>query len=213
MDIKDELNALALVGGVVAFVVALYQYRVAQRWKRAEWVATEMRSFLDDPWVRVACSMVDWGSRRVHLPPAADQEVLVTDDEIRAALVHHRERPNGFSPKEALIRDTFDRFLDGFERCSAHVRSRLVDEIDLAPYLSYWAFHIQSARAGDTKVERLVQLKAFARDYGYSGAMELIEKLAMLHTTGPPNKAQLQTDELRPADNHDVSAPPRAVRG
>jgi len=193
MPTKDELAVLALVGGIVGFTVALYQYRVAQRWKRAEWVAGEMRGFLDDPWVRVACTLIDWGARKVHLPPAATEEVLVTDDEIRMALVHHQERPNGFSPKEALIRDTFDRFLDGIERCAAHVRSRLVSETDFAPYLSYWAFHIQTARAGDPKVDRLVQLKVFARNYGYVGALELIETLSKLHAAGLPNTPQQPT--------------------
>ena len=179
---KEELDTLALAGAVVGFCVALYQYRVAQRWKRAEWVAGEMRAFLDDAWVRVACTLIDWGARRVHLPPESPEEVLVTDDEIGAALVHHRERPGGFRPKEALNRDTFDRFLDGMERCAAHVQSHLVSASDFAPYLSYWAFHIENAKVGDTSVDRLVQLKTFASEYGYAGALLLISEVAKLHS-------------------------------
>lgn len=179
---NDELGALTLVGAVIGFGVALYQYRIAQRWKRAEWVAAEMRAFLDDPWVRVACALIDWGARKVHLPPESPDEVMVTDDEVSAALVHHRDRPGGFHPKEALIRDAFDRFLDGMERCAAHVQSHLVSTSDFAPYLSYWAFHIENARRGDATVDRLVQLKVFARAYGYVGALALIGELAKLYS-------------------------------
>ena len=187
---KEDLEAIALLGGAVAFVAALWQYRIAQRWKRAEWIAAEMRAFLDDPWVRVTCTLIDWGARKVRLPPDAEVEALVTDDEIKAALVHHRLREDGFSPKEALIRDTFDRFLDGMELFAAHVRSGLVSAQDFAPYLSYWAFHIHRARAGDPKVDRLVQLRTYASEYGYLGALTLLEELAGHHTSvvGRPTK-------------------------
>ena len=77
---KEDLEAIALLGGAVAFVAALWQYRIAQRWKRAEWIAAEMRAFLDDPWVRVTCTLIDWGARKVRLPPDAEVEALVTDD-------------------------------------------------------------------------------------------------------------------------------------
>jgi hypothetical protein len=178
---KEDLEAAALVGGAVAFVVALWQYRIAQQWKRAEWVAAEMRAFLEDPWVRVTCTLIDCGAWKGRLPPDAEAEVLVSDDEIKVALVHHRQREDGFTPKEALIRDAFDRFLDGMELFAAHVRSGLVLAKDFAPYLSYWAFHIHRARAGDPKVDRLVQLRAYASEYGYSGALALLEELAGHH--------------------------------
>lgn len=184
MSAKDAIDTLALIGGVVTFAVALYQYHIAQRWKRIEWVANEMRAFLNEPWVRVACSLIDWGTREVHLPPNSDYKVLVTDGEICVALVCHLERGDkGFTAKEALIRDTFDHFLDGLERCAAHLRSRLVHETDLAPYLSYWAFHIQTAQP-QAKVDRLVQLKEYARNYGYSGALQLIQQLSVHHKNG-----------------------------
>lgn len=178
---KDDLETVALLSGAGAFVVALWQYRVAQRWKRAEWVAAEMRVFLDDPWVRVSCALIDWGARKVRLPPDAEGEVLVTDADIKGALVHHTRREDGFTPQEALIRDTFDRFLDGMELFAAHVQSGLVSARDFAPYLSYWAFHIHRARAGDPKADRLVQLRAYAGEYGYSGALALLEELAGHH--------------------------------
>jgi hypothetical protein len=185
---KDEVEALAILGGVLAFMVALYQYDVAQRWKRAEWVASEMHRFLDDPWVRVACTMLDWGARKVRLPPDASDPEMVTDEDIEQALQYHDDRACDFSVKEALIRDAFDRFLDGLERCASNVQSGLVRDRDFAPYLSYWAYHIHRAERGDSKVKRLVQLKAFAKAYGYSGALALIGRLERFHSL--PNLAK-----------------------
>ena len=65
----DLLKALALFGATLAFAIGLMQYRRAQHWKRAEWVAQEMKSFLGDPIVQAVFLMIDWGSRRIALYP------------------------------------------------------------------------------------------------------------------------------------------------
>jgi hypothetical protein len=57
----DLLKAIALVGAAVAFVIGVLQYRIGQRWKRAEWVAQEMKGLFDDPLVKSALFMIDWG--------------------------------------------------------------------------------------------------------------------------------------------------------
>jgi hypothetical protein len=40
---EDLLKAVALLGAAIAFGIGLFQYRRAQQWKRAEWVAQEMK--------------------------------------------------------------------------------------------------------------------------------------------------------------------------
>src|SRR6185436_11768985 len=101
----------------------------------------------------------------------------------------HGTRTDAFTPKEALIRDTFDRFLDGLETCAAHVESGLVSSRDFAPYLDYWAYHIQHARAEDPRTGRLTQLRAFAEAYGYKGALTLIRQLATHYHPPPPSRS------------------------
>ena len=46
---EDLLKAIALVGAAIAFAIGLAQYRRAQQWKRAEWVAQEMKQLLFGP--------------------------------------------------------------------------------------------------------------------------------------------------------------------
>ena len=155
------------IGSISRLFIGTLAVQNDQAWKRAEWVASEMQRFFDDPWVQVALTLVDWGSRPVRLPPGGEIDVIVTDDEIQVALFHHSLRTDGFTPKEVLIRDTFDHFLDGVERIASHVESKLVTCRALAPYLSYWAFHIQQANPKDHTVDRIVQLRKYAESYGY----------------------------------------------
>lgn len=171
------LKALALLGAATAFFVGLWQYVRAQRWRRAEWVAREVSAFIQDPAVRSALHMIDWGDRSVRLFTAESREdgelVRVTDDMVAKALQHHGQRPDGFSVHEAAIRDAFDRFLDGLERLEAFLQAGLISGSDVRPHVAYWIHHIRSAQSGDGTVERLVQLRAYIEAYGYVGVQSL----------------------------------------
>ncbi len=181
---ENTLSLIALAGGLIAFLISLWQYRKAQLWKRAEWIAQEMKAFFNDPMVQNTLIMVDWGKRRVQLFPQhekyAERFVVVTDDDIKMALMPHEER-QGFTESEAAIRDCFDKFLDGLERYSSYVATELVEIKDLAPYLSYWCYHITQAKPEDATVKRLVQLKAYMARYGFNGASNLIKKIAPMY--------------------------------
>jgi hypothetical protein len=171
------LKTVGLCGAAVAFFAGLAQYARAQRWKRSEWVAQEMRQFFSDPAVRRALLMIDWSGREISFP-AEDGEgvsrVRVSDTMVADALKHHSERPEGFQPDETLIRDTFDRFLDGLERFASFRAAGLVSTEDIKPYLAYWIHHIRSAR-GLAEDRRLVQLRSYIEQYGFRGVQQLFE--------------------------------------
>ena len=173
------LKGLALVGTVVAFVAGLVQYSGAQRWKRSEWVAQEMRQFFGDEVVRRALLMIDWGERDITFPAetaeASPQRVRVTDAMVAGALKHHSDRPEGFKPHETAIRDTFDRFLDGLERFASFRAAKLVTADDIRPYLAYWIHHVRSAQGAADEAHRLVQLRSYIEQYGFRGVQRLFE--------------------------------------
>jgi hypothetical protein len=182
LNAEQTIKAVALVGAAIAFVVGLLQYRKAQHWKRAEWVAQEMQAFFSDRRVLAALRMIDWGARRIELYPErdnpAERTIYVRDDELAKALQNHQDRPDGFTEDEATIRDVFDHFLDRLERINSFVETRLVMVSDLRPYLRYWARNILNAREGDPSVDRLVQLRKYIRTYGYSGVEALFARVA-----------------------------------
>lgn len=187
---QDILTALALIGGSLAFILGLIQYRKAQQWKRAEWIAQEMKLFFSNQMVQNALLMIDWGKRRIPLFPHRekfeDRYVVVSDEDVKHALRPHEERP-GFSDVEASIRDCFDRFLDGLERFESYVATGLVRSKDLEPYLAYWGYHIASAKSSDKKAERLSQLREYMERYGYAGATRLIKRLKQAYRSGGNN--------------------------
>jgi hypothetical protein len=179
----DELlKGLALLGAAIAFGLGWFQYRRAQQWKQAEWVAQEMKQLFDDPLVRGVLLMIDWGSRRVMLYPEraseAERYVWLNDDEIARALMPHEERQEGFNDQEAAIRAAFDRFLDGLERFYSYVQTGLILEADVRPYLKYWADNICAVPANDGSQDRLIQLQRYMNKYGFGGAYALLRKIA-----------------------------------
>jgi hypothetical protein len=181
-SLDDFLKVITLLGAIVAFVIGLLQYRKTQQWKRAEWVAQEMKQIFGDPTIQSVLLMIDWGARRIMLYPEAKNEaekyVWLTDEDISRALMPHEERPEGFTDQEAVIRSAFDQFLDGLERFHSYVQTGLVSTSDVYPYLKYWADNICTEPLNDGTEDRLIQLRSYMKKYGFQGAYALLQKIA-----------------------------------
>lgn len=171
----QTIQLLAIVGAFVAFIVGLFQYRRAQQWRRAEWVAKEMQDLLSDPYVRSALRMTDWGSRSIELYPQEAETHrrtdFVTTDEVVKALQYHEDR-EGFSDKEAAIRDAFDRLLEGWEKIESYIEIGLVTPRDVKPYFEYWSYHLRP----DSHENRLAQIRRYMNRYQYHGAERLLDR-------------------------------------
>src|SRR5262245_18409708 len=178
----DFLNVVVLVGATVAFLVGLAQYRRAQHWKRAEWVAQEMKALFGDPVVQAALLMFDWSSRRIPLYPGREVEgerhVLIENKAVANALMPHEDRPEGFTDLEADIRAAFDRLLDGLERFHSYVDTGLCELRDLQPYLKYWAVSLWRPRTPRSEDHRRARLAEYMKRYGSEGALSLLERVA-----------------------------------
>lgn len=179
MDWHPEhyLTLVGLVGGFGAFGVGLYQYSVAQRWKRMEWIASAMKAFYEHPDVERALQMVDWNERRIMLfadqPDAARRYVRVNDDVVARALMAHSTH-GPFTAVEAAIRDCFDGFLDQLAMVHQYVSAGLVSIEDVRPYLDYWVRNIARPSAGLPSA-RLRQLHFYIQHYQFTDVRQLIE--------------------------------------
>lgn len=179
----EVLKGCALLGATFAFLLGLWQYRRAQQWKRAEWVAQEFKALQGEPLVQAVQLMIDWGARNVRLYPhrerPEEQYVWLDDDQTARALMPHEMRVGDpFTPLEADIRNAFDMWLDGIERFNAYVATDLVSVEDLGPYLKYWASQICREHATDGSEDRLIRLGEYMRRYGYQGAFDLLSRVA-----------------------------------
>ena len=74
-DWRLAVSALGFLATTVTIALALRQYRRGEQWKRAEFVAKEIKEFEATPEVRTVYSAIDWTDRRLNLTgnPDADR--------------------------------------------------------------------------------------------------------------------------------------------
>ena len=142
MEPKDVIAGVSLLVASTAFLAGLIQYRKAQAWKKAEFVAGEVKALFADPAVRLALHLLDWNLSCHDLRSRDDEdalkEVWIGDATLVTALSPHSVRPTGFHPVEVRVRLAFDALLDGLQRFEHFIETELVRERDFLPYLRYW---------------------------------------------------------------------------
>src|ERR1700756_40439 len=79
--IKSLVTVAGAVGSFVVFSIGVSTYWRTEKWKRAEFLANEMKEFFANPRVRKALFLIDWGYRQIQLiedRPADESWVRVT---------------------------------------------------------------------------------------------------------------------------------------
>lgn len=87
-----------------------------------------------------------------------------------------------FTPEQAVIRDCYDRFLDGFERIGNYLSGKLLSVEDLKPYVGYWVNDIADTRCDGADSLWCVYLFAYIEFYSFLGVQTLF--LAFGHDIG-----------------------------
>jgi hypothetical protein len=178
---SDTIKLVGLIGGLIAFLFGYYEFWKSQKWKRAEWVATEVTDFLNDPMVRAALTMIDWGGKPVLLFPEKtdpNERYFQTSDEIISRALEHHSLHGPYNPAEAAIRDCFDRLLDRFERFNHFIESNLISEFDIKPYFHYWFERVGNVEIKSSGVgfKRIRQIHQYIHDYGFHGVSGLFKR-------------------------------------
>jgi hypothetical protein len=214
---KLAVSILALGGTLVAAVIAIRTYLRTEKWKRAEFLAGEMKEFLADRRVQNALLMIDWGTRRIRLLDEGTEDqgsVLVTRRlQIHALLPHTLINPRQgsdaeqssesvdaeqssditespiprYTPAEAAIRDCYDALLDGLERFSSYVQTGLVDVAELRPYLEYWIDDIHAPTKDPDDAAWTAALLTYIDFYRFRGVQSLFR--AFGRSIDPPESA------------------------
>lgn len=123
---KFGLSVIGLVGAAIAFVVGLSQYSRAQQWKRAEFLANEIKDLLADPKAVNALTMIDWGARRIKLIPDNEKRTLVTYPMQCSALQPHTFAASSSSLIEGVAEEAGSGDLYRVERAALRDPSRMV---------------------------------------------------------------------------------------
>jgi hypothetical protein len=135
-----------------------------EMWKRAEFLAREMKEFFGSVRVQKALVLIDWGERRLDLlegnPPGEPSIKVTRAMQVRGLLPHilltsdmassemtvsdDSLSKDRFKQPEVAIRDCYDALLDGLERFASYAQTGLISVSSLRPYIGYWIEDIAS---------------------------------------------------------------------
>jgi hypothetical protein len=191
---KFVVSIIGLLGAAIAFVVGLNQYRRAQEWKRAEFLANEIKELLADRKATNALTMIDWGARRIRLDPEGQPTVVTYAMQSKALLPHtfvelsagapiessessiDEATLGKFSPDEALIRDCYDALLDRLDRLGSYLETGLLLPSEMRPYLRYYIDDLAAQAGNPTQALWNVTLFTYVHVYHFSGIPTLFKK-------------------------------------
>ena len=195
MELRDWIGLGTIVAALVAFMAGLVQYRRAQRWKRAEFVAKEVKDFKSDPAVHNALLILDWNEHYVELFPTHEdrskRSVLVNDELLGRALAPLPDKAAArlheeFKAEEIAIRAAFDQLFDALERFEYFIQAGLVSRKEFDPYLVYWVEILGDRRGKRKPPAVLANLWAYIDSYYYTGVQKLMRRYG--HDIRPARK-------------------------
>lgn len=178
IDLETVLKVLALVISLSVLIKGLYEYTMAQKWKKAEFVSKEIKEFNADFDVKRAMMMLDWNANEL---PLKENEIenktkfRFTDEMIYSALTTHKTT-SGFTFEEAVIKGVFDVFFDRLTMIDIFIETKLIEVKDIKPYLIYWIEII--ANSSNARKEKKVrdQIWTYINEYGYTNVKSLCER-------------------------------------
>jgi len=170
----EVIAALGVVIGAVGFVIGLYQYHIAQKWKKSELAAKLLEELANDERLSICCKLLDYSSRKLPVP---NQYRSLTEDSIFFhnwdALVEAMSpeaNKRDFAWQAVLYRDLFDHFFGYLERINHYIDIGLITAKDVSS-IEYWLKQIASPRFVRTPV-----FHDFIQFYGYGGVIQLMKK-------------------------------------
>lgn len=179
-DALEGILKFGIIGGFIVFGVGLWQYNQSQKWKRAEFLLAEIRTFEPNLNVSNVRAMLDYERGDVYLYGEEEEPVTVDRDMLENALSTPEELQREHTDEELAIRDALDVYLSHLDHFNNIVESGLVRKKELKLYLKYWLDII-----GDTKNNKLSpklrkKFWRYMHANGFNGAISLLKKYRYL---------------------------------
>jgi hypothetical protein len=137
---------MAIIGAVIGFGVALYQYYRAQKWKKTEFLLSfisQYREMMRGFNTRRGSMMIDWN--RIDIPLEEGEiegktKFWFTDELLRKALRIHlnMSESDGFTDEETIIRFAIDEFLEKLGTFYLYLRDGNMKKEDVPGDIVYW---------------------------------------------------------------------------
>ena len=195
--LQFAVSLLTLALGVIGGIVTYRSFRRTEKWKKAEFLAGKMKDFFDDDCVQKTKLFIDWPVRTIQLFPTTEPDegrVVVTRLLQAKALRPHcidptvlgedEEAPiqqaatdpiDYYTRAQVVIRDCYDRFLDGLETLASYAKTDLVELASMKPYIGYWMEEMQSASGSKADAAWRAALLTYIAFYRYKDVLWLFE--------------------------------------
>jgi hypothetical protein len=176
------LPYIASILGLLTFFKAIWEYTKAQKWKKLEFIANQMKEFNNDVEVKKAMQMLDYTNREIELYGV---KVVITNELLESALCPDLEgkNKNGFTLQEAQIRDIFDHFFEKLSIINQYISSGLITVEDVKPYLIYW-INILGKDDNIRKPKALIHsIWKYWQSFNYTDMILLLERFGYNATT------------------------------
>ena len=174
MAATDLIAIIAVFGGSVGFAFGLYQYYIAQKWKKSEFAARLIEQLSKDPQLSTCCKLLDWSTRSFPVPQQyralTEESTFFHNWETLVAAMMPEQDRGPFEFQEMLYRDLFDHFFHYLERINHYITIRLITINDVVS-LEYWLRQLAFPRFVEVPV-----FIDFLQTYEYSGVFELMHK-------------------------------------
>jgi hypothetical protein len=170
----EVIAALGVVIGAVGFVIGLYQYHIAQKWKKSELAAKLLEELANDEQLTICCKLLDYSSRKLPVPsqyrPLTENSTFLHSWDALAAAMSTEATKSDFEWQAVLSRDLFDHFFGYLERINHYIDIGLIAVKDVSS-IEYWLKQIPSPRFVRTPI-----FHNFIQFYGYEGVIALMNK-------------------------------------
>lgn len=134
MDYFQLFKNIGYIVVILTFIKAVYEYVMAMRWKKAEYLSKEVKDFFSDPNIKIVCTLLDYNIRKIEVD---GNKITVTDELLKSAL-QTNDKKQSFTSEEARLRDMFDSFFDKLSNFNVLIRNGLVEKKQVRNYLSYY---------------------------------------------------------------------------
>jgi hypothetical protein len=176
IDFEKLIKGLTVIVALAGLFKAVIEYTKAQKWKKAEFLAKEIKEFFADKNVQRALLMLDWNIIHIKLFEGEIENKTkfeFKDVMIESSLRHHTE--TYFTPEESIIRQTFDDFLFKLGMFQNYIDSKLISKKDIEPYLGYWINLIGDLSLNRKQEQHFKQLWRFINYYEYRPIIKLFK--------------------------------------
>ncbi len=176
LELGTKIGAIGI--SLLVLIKGIYEYTKAQKWKKGEFVAKEIKEFQNDFDIKRAMILLDWNSKDLDLKPneiEGKSKFFFTDDLIKSALQTHREMST-FSHEEVVIKSVFDSLFDRLTLFNNYIETGLINTNDIKPYLIYWIRILADPQNERKSKEVRNQIWKFVDEYGYDGVRAFCDK-------------------------------------